>query len=111
VAKRVVIQDFRHLNKHHTSQQLCLRLSHNIPMPAEEIAVPPSLQWRAASTVTIALTGLASKAFLNFACTKDVYGLDGFVKVLDERKDVAGRERGLLTGIFCLLPFRNIELC
>jgi hypothetical protein len=72
-------------------------------MPAEEIAVPPSLQWRAASTLTIALTGLASKAFLTLACTKEVHGLDGFVKVLDERKDVEGRERGLLTGISFLL--------
>jgi monolysocardiolipin acyltransferase len=73
-------------------------------MPAEEIAIPPSLQWRAVSALTIALTGMASKAFLGLACTKEVHGLDGFAKLLDERKDVDGRERGLLTGISYLLP-------
>jgi monolysocardiolipin acyltransferase len=68
-------------------------------MPADDIAVPPSLQWHAASTATIALCAVACKAFLALACTKEVYGLDGFVKVLDERRDIEGRERGLLTGI------------
>jgi monolysocardiolipin acyltransferase len=74
-------------------------------MPAEEIYVPPSLQWRAASTATLALVGVASKAFLAFGCTKEVNGLDGFIKVLDERRDVEGRERGLLTGnSLCFVP-------
>ena len=28
----------------------------------------------------------------------DVHGLDGFLKLLDRRKDIDSRERGLITG-------------
>lgn len=45
------------------------------------------------------LTGSASRAFL-YGCNKvEVVGLQRFLEVLDERKHVAGRERGLLTGM------------
>jgi monolysocardiolipin acyltransferase len=59
----------------------------------------PSLPWRAASRLTIALVGTASKIFLTLACTTNVVGLDGFTRLLDERRDVAKRDRGLLTGM------------
>lgn len=38
----------------------------------------------------------------------DVIGLDGFLETLHKRKDVEGRDRGLLTGKRILLP---IKLC
>ena len=58
----------------------------------------PSLRWRAGSTATLLFTGTLAKLFLNLGAKADVYGLDGFVKLLDERTDVQGRKRGLLTG-------------
>ena len=92
-------------------------------MPKDESLSPPSLQWRSASTATIALVGLACKSFLKIGVKKtETHGLENFIKVLDERQDVEKRERGLLTGeifssAFCLcsflmsLQFRIILLC
>lgn len=37
----------------------------------------------------------------------EVIGLDGFLETLDKRKDVEGRERGLLTGEGILTCPRN----
>jgi len=46
------------------------------------------------------LTGLAAKAFL-FGCNRtEAQGLEKFVRLLDERKNIEGRKRGLLTGPF-----------
>ena len=58
----------------------------------------PSLRWRYGSTATLLFTGTLAKIFLNVGARADVHGLDGFVKLLDERRDIEGRERGLLTG-------------
>ena len=58
----------------------------------------PSLPWRTGSAVVMSTTGLISRAFLFGACKTEVHGLDEFLRVLDERKDVARRQRGLLTG-------------
>lgn len=77
----------------------------------DESSLLPSLQWRTASTATIAFIGLACKGFLKIGLKKtETHGLDNFIKVLDERQDVGKRERGLLTGeIFssasCFAPF------
>ncbi|KAH8801535.1 hypothetical protein F5884DRAFT_807026 [Xylogone sp. PMI_703] len=60
-------------------------------------ATMPSLPWRLTSSLAMGLTGSASRAFL-YGCNKiEVIGLERFLKVLDRRKDVEGRERGLLT--------------
>lgn len=67
-------------------------------MVAEDLPYAPGLSWRIASTATIAFTGFLAKAFTSVACTTEVRGLDGFVKLLDERKDVNSRQRGLITG-------------
>jgi monolysocardiolipin acyltransferase len=65
----------------------------------DESSSPPSLQWRAASTATIALIGLACKGFLKAGTKKtETHGLDNFIKLLDERQDIGQRQRGLLTG-------------
>jgi len=67
-------------------------------MVAEDFPYAPSLSWRIASTATIAFTGFLAKAFARVACTTEVHGLDEFLKLLDERKDVDGRQRGLITS-------------
>jgi len=42
--------------------------------------------------------GMASRSFLCGLNRVEVNGLDKFQKLLDERHDVAGRTRGLITG-------------
>jgi monolysocardiolipin acyltransferase len=46
------------------------------------------------------LTGSISRGFLYGLNRIEVFGLDGFLETLDRRKDVEGRERGLITGTF-----------
>lgn len=58
----------------------------------------PSLPWRLGSSIVIGMTGIMSRAFLLGASKTEVHGLDDFLHILDRRKDVDGRERGLLTG-------------
>ena len=45
------------------------------------------------------VTGLLSRAFLYGFNVTEVNGLDGFVKLLDKRQEVEGREWGLITGM------------
>jgi len=58
----------------------------------------PSLAWRLASTATLGGTGHLCKSFLFALNRVQVHGLDGFLELLDERKDIQARERGLITG-------------
>jgi monolysocardiolipin acyltransferase len=51
------------------------------------------------SSVIMGLTGLLSRAFLYGLNVTKVNGLDGFVKLLNERQEVEGRERGLITSM------------
>jgi len=44
------------------------------------------------------LTGSFSRGFLFGLQNIEVIGLDRFLETLDKRKDVQGRERGLITG-------------
>jgi monolysocardiolipin acyltransferase len=44
------------------------------------------------------LTGSLSQAFLYGLNYMEVIGLDRFLETLEKRKDVEGRERGLITG-------------
>jgi len=59
----------------------------------------PSLPWRTGSTIVMGMTGLLTRGFLYGLSSTTVEGLDGFLKLLDERRDIEGRERGLVTGI------------
>lgn len=68
-------------------------------MSSEGELSSPSLPWRFGSTLTFGAVGALCKSFLNVACTTRVHGLDEFQKLLDERRDVSKRERGLITGI------------
>lgn len=44
------------------------------------------------------ITGALSRSFLYGLNNTKVIGLDRFLETLDKRKDVEGRERGLITG-------------
>ncbi len=67
----------------------------------------PSLPWRLTSSVIMGLTGSLSRGFYYGLNKVEVFGLDGFLQTLDRRKDVEGRERGLITGIYLLGSLRN----
>lgn len=67
-------------------------------MGEEELPAQPSLPWRAGSAVTIGIVGFLSRTFLYGANNVEVNGWDRFQKLLDDRKDVQGREKGLITG-------------
>jgi len=66
-------------------------------MRPEEQSEAPSRPWQAASSVTIGAVGLLCKGFLNGFSRVETHGMDKFLQLLDERQDVAGRQRGLLT--------------
>jgi len=84
-------------------------------MTVEGNLTSPGLRWRAASTATILFTGTLAKVFLNVACRTETHGLDRFLKVLEEREDVGGRERGLLTvsnhvSVYVCLEISRLKL-
>lgn len=58
----------------------------------------PSLPWRIGSAIVMGFVGLNSRLFMFQANSTEVHGLDGFLRMLDRRKDPARRERGLITG-------------
>ncbi|OAK97372.1 hypothetical protein IQ06DRAFT_281610 [Phaeosphaeriaceae sp. SRC1lsM3a] len=66
-------------------------------MRPEEQPEAPSAPWRAASAFTMGAVGLLCKGFLSGLSKVETHGMEDFLKLLDEREDVAGRERGLIT--------------
>lgn len=59
----------------------------------------PSLPWRFSSSLLMGLTGSISRGFLYGLNQMEVIGLEKFLETLDRRKDIQGRERGLITGV------------
>lgn len=59
----------------------------------------PSLPWRIGSSVTIGTVGAFCRTFLYGFNESKVVGLEKFLKVLEKRRDVGARTRGLLTGM------------
>jgi monolysocardiolipin acyltransferase len=59
----------------------------------------PSLPWRAASSFTMLTVAALSKGFMYGLNSVEVSGLQGFLSILDARKDVGKRQRGLITGL------------
>ncbi|XDG01095.1 hypothetical protein ABKA04_000710 [Annulohypoxylon sp. FPYF3050] len=57
----------------------------------------PSLPWRMTSSMVMGLTAALSRGFLYGLNSVEVVGLDRFLEVLDKRKDVEKRQRGLIT--------------
>ena len=67
-------------------------------MAPEEQPAAPSLPWRCGSVAVMGVVGLLSRGFLAGLSNLEVNGMDKFLQLLDERKDVQGRQRGLVTG-------------
>ncbi|KAI0455186.1 acyltransferase [Xylaria acuta] len=57
----------------------------------------PSPPWRMTSSLVMGLTASLSRVFLYGLNSVEVTGLQRFLDILDKRKDVDGRQRGLLT--------------
>lgn len=64
--------------------------------PGEHPDAPSGL-WRAGSTFAIGTIGLLCRGFLKGLSRSESPGLDKFLELLDERRDVEGRQRGLIT--------------
>jgi monolysocardiolipin acyltransferase len=58
----------------------------------------PSLPWRMASAMTTGTIGSLCRGFLYGLNRVETIGLERFLNVLEERRDVDKRTRGLLTG-------------
>ena len=58
----------------------------------------PSLPWRIGSSIIMGLAGASVRTFMFGLNSTNVHGLDGFLELLDRRRDVDNRERGLITG-------------
>lgn len=67
----------------------------------------PSLPWRVASSVVMGATGTISRLVLFVANTTEVHGLGGFLELLEQRRDVENRQRGLITGGFARRDFQT----
>ena len=64
----------------------------------------PSLLWRTGSSVITGATGFLCRTFLVGLNRLEVNGYDKFMRLLDERADVKGRTKGLITGVY---PFNR----
>ncbi|KAK3313532.1 hypothetical protein B0H66DRAFT_355230 [Apodospora peruviana] len=64
------------------------------PAPAPQ---SPGLPWRMASTMVMGITGIISRSILYGLNSVEVTGLQRLLDVLDSRKDIEKRQRGLLT--------------
>ena len=58
----------------------------------------PSLFWRTASCLVMGITGSLSTLFMFGANSIEVHGLAPFLDLLNRRRDVSARDRGLITG-------------
>ena len=58
----------------------------------------PSLPWRIGSSTVMGVVGTLTRAFMYGLNSTETHGLETFLEVLDKRKDVDQRERGLITG-------------
>lgn len=55
------------------------------------------------------LTGGLSRVFYYGLNRVEVVGLDRFLQTLDKRKDIEGRERGLITGMAVEMYLSDID--
>ncbi|CAI6337076.1 unnamed protein product [Periconia digitata] len=66
-------------------------------MEPDEPPAAPSGLWRAGSTFVVGTVALLCRGFVKGLSSSESSGLDKFLKLLDERKDIEGRQRGLIT--------------
>lgn len=71
-------------------------------MAAPDAPDQPSLLWRTGSSFITGATGLLCRSFLIGLNRLEVNGYDKFMRLLDERADVNGRTKGLITGMTLL---------
>ena len=67
-------------------------------MVAEETPYDAPMLQRIASNTTIGVVGFLCRSFLYGFSRTEVHGLEGFIQLVDDRKDAVGRGRGLITG-------------
>jgi len=67
-------------------------------MAADDQPYEPPLLQRVVSNTTIGLVGFLCRTFLYGLSRTEVHGLENFIELVDERRDPARRERGLITG-------------
>ena len=67
-------------------------------MTANESPDQPSLPWRVASASIMGIFGGAARLALYTALYTETHGLDEFKELVDERRNIEGRQRGLITG-------------
>jgi len=58
----------------------------------------PTLGWRLSNKFVMGTVGILVRSFMYGLSRAEVHGLEDFTKLLDERADINGRTRGLLTG-------------
>ena len=58
----------------------------------------PSLPWRIASSTVMGLVGASVRSFMYGLNSTEAHGLDGFIELLEKRRSIDRRERGLITG-------------
>ncbi|GAB7346146.1 hypothetical protein MBLNU457_4893t1 [Dothideomycetes sp. NU457] len=66
-------------------------------MSADELPSKPSLAWRTGSMLVCGVSGLICRGFMLGFNRMEVNGGEKFQELLDERADVDGRTRGLIT--------------
>lgn len=69
-----------------------------VVMAAQDAPDQPSLLWRTGSSFITGATGFLCRTFLIGLNRLELNGYDKFLKLLDERADVNGRTKGLITG-------------
>lgn len=69
-------------------------------LPQDSPPYSPSLPWRIGSAAVMGFAGGISRTILYALNKTESPGLDRFLEVLEERRDVQKRTRGLLTGKF-----------
>lgn len=74
-------------------------------MAAFDAPNQPSLLWRTGSSFITGATGFLCRTFLVGLNRLEVKGYDNFMRLMDEREDVNGRTKGLITGIYHSVGF------
>ncbi|KAK5118382.1 hypothetical protein LTR62_002896 [Meristemomyces frigidus] len=83
-------------------------------MTTPERPYQPSLAWRVGSTLNIGIVGSGWRAFLYALNRTETKGLDGFLELLNTRKDETKRTTGLITDrlddpmIWGVLPYKYL---
>ena len=73
-------------------------ITSELAMSANESPNQPSLPWRVASASIMGIFGGAARFALYSALNTETHGLDEFKELVEERHDIEGRQRGLITG-------------